>query len=377
MIDTKTCEWLMDNADAPIRYRVARELLNDDKLAKSIENELLDNSTVKLWLKKLKPENPPQNKNMIHGAPDYYLENAMFKIVQFGLHAELPPVADAVKYYMDIIKNTPLKKPCRKYNFYINQDLTLLSNMLTIGEVKDSKVLEFMLGSLNELYEFASKGNCDIYLSPEERGKLKSVPPNYIGIKHFTKPKLFDEHGICWPLVYDIFGLTKLYGAHSPETDKKIDAVIDFISNDDFHNTIPDGYGVLTTTGKTKYYSHGWDPKYPGWFNIADYFENASNNSSYSPRQPLYVPKLLFFAMYIVKYPIALKTKWFSDLLCCLEKYKTENGTYIFPKQWLTEKTGYAVLGSHMSFGESRRKKNWQEIESTFYMQLLNRRSFS
>jgi len=28
-------------------------------------------------------------------------------------------------------------------------------------------------------------------------------------------------------------------------------------------------------------------------------------------------------------------------------------------------------MGRHLSFGENRRKKNWREIESTFYMQLL------
>lgn len=39
MIDTKICEWLMENADAPIRYRVAREFLKTIKQQrKSREN---------------------------------------------------------------------------------------------------------------------------------------------------------------------------------------------------------------------------------------------------------------------------------------------------------------------------------------------------
>lgn len=41
MIDLKACEWLLTNADAPIRYRVARELLKDADAAKKIEAELL------------------------------------------------------------------------------------------------------------------------------------------------------------------------------------------------------------------------------------------------------------------------------------------------------------------------------------------------
>lgn len=105
----------------------------------------------------------------------------------------------------------------------------------------------------------------------------------------------------------------------------------------------------------------GWDPKYPGWFDLPSYMETGN------------VPKLLFFAQYISKYPIAKKTKWFSDLLNYIEKYRTENGTYLFPVTWLKESTGYAVLGHHMSFGENRKKKNWREIESTFYVQLLQK----
>lgn len=41
MINTKICDWLMDNADAPIRYRVAREFLKYEKTAKNIKAELL------------------------------------------------------------------------------------------------------------------------------------------------------------------------------------------------------------------------------------------------------------------------------------------------------------------------------------------------
>ena len=64
MIDLKACEWLMANADAPIRYRVIRELLGDINTAKKIEIELLENPVVKLWLKNLKPQSPPQLRSI-------------------------------------------------------------------------------------------------------------------------------------------------------------------------------------------------------------------------------------------------------------------------------------------------------------------------
>jgi len=80
---------------------------------------------------------------------------------------------------------------------------------------------------------------------------------------------------------------------------------------------------------------------------------------------------LLFFAQYIVKYPVAAKSKWYCDLLDYIENYRTDAGTYLFPAGWLKESAGYAVQGHHKSFGENRRKKNWREIESTFCVLLL------
>ena len=103
MNDTKTCEWLMRSADAPIRYRVAREFLQDEGAAKEIETELFENPVVKMWLKNLKPEAPPQHWSMEHGSFDYCLENALLKAVQLGLHAGMLPIIDAVQYYIDKI----------------------------------------------------------------------------------------------------------------------------------------------------------------------------------------------------------------------------------------------------------------------------------
>ena len=150
----------------------------------------------------------------------------------------------------------------------------------------------------------------------------------------------------------------RLYDLKDPAVNQKINDIIDYISTDEFHAKIEDGYGILIS-GVKKYHGQGWDPKYPGWFDVAGYMENDN------------VPKLLFYAQNIAKYPSARKTKWFNDLTNYLEKYKTDNGTYLFPKEWLKESQGYAVQGHYISFGENRRKKNWHEIESTFYVQLL------
>jgi hypothetical protein len=102
MIGLKACEWLMANADAPIRYRVARELLGDINTAGKIETELLGNPAVRLWINNLNPQNSPKQYLMLHGSFDYCFENALLKAVQLGLHAGITQFSDAVSDYTKI-----------------------------------------------------------------------------------------------------------------------------------------------------------------------------------------------------------------------------------------------------------------------------------
>jgi hypothetical protein len=346
---------------------VAREFLRDDETAREIEIELLEHPLVKLWLKNLKPDDPPQHWSMEHGSFDFNLENALLKAVQLGLHAGLPPLVDAVRYYINKIvfpaaglsrSNSGFQLGSENSGFYS----ILITNLLILAGLDDKVIQNRMLDSLNAMYGFVRKGYYDIYISDGERDNLKAVPAIWKN-KKFIRRSLVDDYGFCYPLIYDIVGLHKLYGLSNPEINEKINAVIEYISSDGFHHTISDGYGILIS-GDRKYHAMGWDPKYPGWFNAGEYLEKEN------------APKLLFFAEYISNYPYARKTKWFGDLLEYMKKYRTEGDRYVFPADWLKERRGYAVTGSHISFGENRKKKNWREIESTFYMLLLNRTEY-
>lgn len=359
MLEMRVCDWLMDNAGAPIRYRVARELLQDEKTAKKIVGQLFENSDVLLWLKNLRPENPPQHWSMEHGSADFCLENALLKIVRLGLHGGLSQVTNAIEYYIEKLETASSSRPYRNNSEFAKSGFSsmLIANFCTLAGLRNGVVLDCMLGGLEVLYNFVCKGDYDIYVGNEEKPQLKAIPVIWKN-HNFIKRNLVEEYGFCFPLIYDIIALYKMYSLNNLEINRKINAVINYITTDDFHNTISDGYGILIS-GDRKYYAMGWDPKYPGWFNVPDYIENVNASKS------------LFFAENIAKYPIAHKTKWFGNLLCYLDKYRTAEGRHIFPAGWLKEQKGYAVQGHHMSFGENRRKKNWREIESTFYIQLL------
>ena len=350
----------MENADAPIRYRVARELYNDGDAAKRIEPEFYKNPEVVKWLKLLKPDTPPQHRSMEHGSFNFCLENSLLKTTQLGLHAGMPAVRNAVRYYISKAGHLPGKP----YRGRANDGVFIFGcNLLACAGFTDGAVIGFLRESLEEMYGFVQKGSYDIYCGETERAALKNLPAVYRERK-IIKSSVVDAHGFCFPLIYDVVGLSGLYAHGDAETDKKIDAVIRYISTDEFHETVADGYGVLPPY-HGRYHTMGWDPKYPGWSGVAGHIERCGAGRDAS--------KLLFFAQYVVKYPRARQTKWFGELSDCLEKYRTDGGTYIFPAKWLDESRGYAVQGHHLSFGENRRKRNWAEIESTFYMQTLRK----
>ncbi len=351
MTNTAVCDWLMAHADTPIRYRIAREFLLDFKTAQALEPELFKHKAVVFWLALLKPASPPQHRWMEHGSFDFCLENALLKAVQLGLHGGLPPVTDAVGFYLDKLER------CAPETLFQDFSALLTVTLLSLAEVRHERVRQAMLQRLDHLQSFSLHA-ADLYFSASERAKLTGVPACWKNREHFIRPAFIREYGFGFPLLYDLVGLHSLYRLQDPETDRKIDDILRYLSTDAFHRLIGNGYGILAEENGA-YHSMGWDPKYPGWFDVPAYLQSGN------------MPRLLFFALHAARYPVARATRWFADLLHCLDTYQTAEGCYAFPAEWLAEKTGYAVLGSHLSFGENRRKHGWREIESTFFMQLL------
>jgi hypothetical protein len=345
--------WLMDNADAPIRYRVAREFLSDGTAVQKLERELLEHRAVGLWLQNLNPETPPQRPWMEHGSMDFCLENAMLKLAQLGLHGGIPQLADAAAPFLAKLDHADLPAPKRK-----NFTAILTANVLAAGSLETESTRGFLLESLREMQRFVESPDNALYMSAQERKTLRGIPACWKNRDHFLRPELLREYGFCYPLIYDLAGLHTLYRLCDPAVNRSIDAVILTIATDAFHTAVETGYGILPE-GDGVYHSMGWDPKFPGWFSVAETLAGGG------------APKLLFVAQAAAHYPAARATSWFESLLHHLDAFQTADGRYAFPAAWLAEKKGYAVLGSHLSFGENRRKPGWQEIESTFYMQLL------
>jgi hypothetical protein len=210
---------------------------------------------------------------------------------------------------------------------------------------------------LDTLSGFASLCNYDLYDDP---GKFKGIPTAFKS-RQVIRPELYGGGNYRYPLIYDMYGLAAMVGKDGPVVDEKIDEVIRYIMTPEYHQTVAEGYGIVVSPDG-RYYSMGWDVKLPGFLGIT---------SETDKQAPLLLHRLDLMA----HFPGAVKHEWFSNALRHLEKFQTEKGTYLFPRHYLREGTGYFVSGMHMSLGENRRTRNALELESTFRMMLMKKRA--
>lgn len=350
----KTVEWLLQYAGSVIRYRTAREILNEkgENLEK-LRIDLMSNLEVQIWLNNLKIEKPLK-RNAIHGSLDNQFENAMLKVIQLGLHAGIPELDEIVEPFIEYLENESNKGDGKRKLF----NSIIIASILLKAGYRTTPIIEFMKGSLHVMSSFAIQKSYDIYVA--NRNEYKGIPKNWSNTP-IIKPEIIEKNGFCYPMIYDLVGLSKMCLLEDNEVNKQVHSVIQYILTDDFHENIIDGYGILFS-GPGKYYSMGWDPKLPGYYDVSD---SAKENPH----------KLLFVADIMSDYPVVVKSSWYIKVIHYLEQFKTNSDdcTYCFPKEYLREKSGYGVQGFHLGLGENRRNKKWAEIESTFVMMRLKR----
>jgi len=203
---------------------------------------------------------------------------------------------------------------------------------------------------INEIYDFTKNMDFDIYDDPDNHIAM----PKPFRDRPVIKPAIAYGGEYCrLPVIYDILTLAEVYDKVSVDIKTKIDNIVTYILSSGYDNVIF-MYGILAAP-KRRYYAMGWDCKKPF---------NDNQNYSY--------PNLHRLLLYS-RLPVAVKSSWYSNAIDFLSQYKTANGTYIFPADYLPEADRNWILGNHMSLAENRRKKQYIEIESTFYMhKLLN-----
>ena len=347
-------EWLFEHGGPVIRYRTATELMVPDKKLDipRLRDEMLHSPLVQKWLKCIVPPvlllkepiditpHVLQSGIMeLHGGQPTRLENALLKLTDFGLKKGMPELdRRTLPYRKWLAKNAerPVKNVFTKFNIGMLADF-----LARAGYINEPGVEHALKIRLNMVYDFTRKGDYDIYI------------PDKFMRKHPCIKLELTPGGDCYlPLIYDIIGWAAYLPEHGTKEERaKADNIIDYILHEEYQK-FPWGYGIMND-GAGRTWSLGWSvhlPRYPG---IPD--------QKYMNKSVAHMVSLL------INFKAARQHLWFKESMNHLESYRTEKGTYIFPADYLEEKTnGYWVIGVHMGLEEN--KKRNLEVESTFWM---------
>jgi hypothetical protein len=330
-------EWLINNAGSVVKYRTHTELLktNDSGLLQKIMADILAMPQTQKRLDLLRN----LDYNNTHGSPGTYLENVLPMLNDYGLYYDMDAFKRETKGIIDISKTVVDDS----YDKLIAYPFLLRSKFPIDG------LLDYAVERINTIYDFTKHMNFDIY---DDVANYKSVPKSFQD-RPVIKPEIASGSSIRLPMIYDIVSMEAIYNCVSVEIQEKVDNIIEYIISPEY-DVVEPMYGILCAAPR-KYYAMGWDCKKP--FN---------DNQSYSNSN---LHRLLLYSTF----PVVFRNAWFQNALDYLTQFKTPNGTYSFPKDYLPEADGNWVLGVRMSLAENRRKKQWAEVESTFYMlKLLN-----
>jgi len=323
--------WLLENAAPVVRYKTLTELAkcDDNALLQSTLDEVLELPQMQKRLALLRN----LNFSKTHGSPAMYLENTLPMLSDFGLYYGM----DAFDNEIPSIEEVAAVVTSDKY------DKTIAYPFLIRSKFPFDCLFEYVVERIGEIYDFTQYMNHDIY---DDSANYKSMPENFRG-RRIIKPEIDGS----LPLIYDIVAMAAIYNSASADVQTKIDNIIEYIISPGY-DAIESMYGIRCAAPR-KYYAKGWACNKP--FNDNKDYSNAN------------LHRLLLYS----NFPVATKSVWYKNAIDFLSQYKTDSGTYIFPKEYLIEADGNWVLGTRMSLAENRRKQQWLEVESTFYMQKL------
>jgi hypothetical protein len=274
----------------------------------------------------------------------------MGKLTQLGCQNGMPPFDDRTQPFRDFLTQTA-KEPRSATGKWTPFRRLIVGTFLTVaGYHHDDAVQNYVRRRLNTLYQFTKKNDYALYV---DRDAYPDIPQGFRD-KQLINPLLSAGGEMPLPRIYDVHAL-----AHFPEvlhdgaTQRRIDTVIDYVLHPSYQ-VLPDGYGIMRA-GKRRYYAKGWSVHLPRY---RDVHEN-----------PMRINRFVQRVVLMAHFRTAREHAWFRAAVAHLETYRTEQGTYLFPRHYLQERQrGYWVTGVYMGLEANRRPQRVLEMESTFWM---------
>ena len=343
--------WLLDNAGPIIRFRTIVDLFEEQDVgvvARALTEMEKDPEAVK-WLNLLKPN---LGFNEIHSSKQDAYENVMGKLVQLGWRAGLQPF-DTKTLPFRVWLSENIDKPHIEPHSVFKK--TVIASLLArAGYDMVETVEKQMVGRLNALYKFATFPDfSQIFVEKPDTKRMSETDHELVN------PKLYPNQQFLLPWVHDAFAFSKIGSImDQPEKRKMVESVMSMILSPEYQ-ALPWSYGLAKYGNQ--YYAIGWAVHLPG-------YDTRSEERSFA--------EMLLMLEALAPFKSIQKSSWFKNSMKYLEEFRTDGGTYSFPKSWLSEtKTGYWVGGVRMAYDSRSGRKNAIEVESTFRVLMIRKRA--
>jgi hypothetical protein len=351
--------WLLENADAPVKYN----------LNKTVENAelLLKNSEVEAWWSRLAARSQTNNlgerlqaNNIgdIHGSHDYRIENILGKCWILGLSKSISAFDENMEFILRFLNRHIYTVPPDELSFgkiYHFRDCEkILSCFLPFfGYHDDPAVLYIAHKRMEILFQFTRQKRYDIYV---DGSKLKGVKKEWQ--PYIINPDLYADGHIALPDIHDYLLFAGLLPYLSHEEKEKAETIVKWLFDEEYSG-INRRYGYFYAPGSS-YSTKAVIFK----LHLLDFMNMVFDKGD--------LVSLVFNTFVLSHFKAARESVWFSMVLRYLDQYKNENGRYIFPPHLITEKPdSYVIFGGHMNVGENKKSKLYGEILSTYWMERI------
>ncbi len=336
-------EWLKVKGNPIIAIWAAERLGAPQGEIHRFRVEMLAQPTVQYWIGCLLQV---AEKPVIHNSFDTCLENAMRKVLLFGVREQDDPrlaqfnhrALDRLIYLLE-------------HPTWLNPvEYTILASYLNGMGCRHEAVTMVLQERLDSAHWFAANGEFDIHTDPSGFPAI----PTARRMHPLIHPKFYPDGKYLYPLVYDLFAWANLPPVlDTPDNRQKVDAILTSVL-DERYQRLPWGYGLIFVP-PNKYYGMGWSLHLPRFFETEP---NGAPDTS-----------VVWWAEAMAGFPVMARSAWFMRILEHLDSFRTADGLWKFPTAYVTEaKDKYFVGGGHMGLGEARKGGDGLKIESTAWM---------
>lgn len=359
-------KWLLSQGGPAIKLRIAALNASNGSLrdANDAVSDLLAIDEVRSLLSYLdafqtSSRDKKTLEHLIHYYRDTCLANYFPLLMDLGFKAGIPEFDEKMAPVLDIFKF--LIAFSNEYNYCYTYSL-LLHRFFFISGCLCTEVVKSMENRLNAIHKAAKEKIFEIYQDesnlpkkPEawaERGVLKDELNPFKSSAEKPLPNVYD----LWALAYYIDICDDL------DKIKKINDIVSYILDPEFQK-IREGYGVIWVKDRRIYHACGWSPTLP-------LYQIEGRHTQAVPYP------VIDYLDFMSHFKVVHQSKWFSDCLSHFEQFRTDKGTYLFPKEYLHKKyiDKAFISEENLSLKRTERDLIKREVVSTMKMVEIYRR---